>query len=157
VSKPTKVELVFTTVLGSGYFPIAPATVASAVTCVILYFTPQALMFPWYLIVIPVFFIGVWLATRAESIYGHDAGKIVIDEFIGQWITLLPLWRSPSIKSFVVAFFLFRVLDIIKPLGIRASQKAPRGWGVMVDDLLAGILGAVIVFAALRLSPTLFD
>lgn len=157
MSNPGKIELFFTTVIGSGYFPIAPATVASAVTCAILFLFPVTLMYPWYLIIIPLFFIGVILSTRAERVFGHDAGAIVIDEFVGQWITLLPLWRTPSVKGFVAAFFLFRFLDILKPLGIRSTQKAPGGWGIMVDDLLAGIVGAVILFLILHFSPTFFN
>jgi phosphatidylglycerophosphatase A len=153
LSKPTKFELAFTTVLGTGFFPIAPATAGSAATCVILWFVPQTMQYPWLLLIVPLFLLGVVLASRAEEVYGHDAGPIVIDEFVGQWITLLAV--PHTIKGYVVAFFLFRLLDIWKPLGIRASQKAPRGWGVMVDDLLAGILGVVILLFGQKVAGSL--
>lgn len=139
-------ERVIVTGLGSGYSPIAPATAGSAVFCLIFWFVPSALTWPGILLILPAFFAGVWLSSRAENEFGHDGGPIVIDELIGQWITLIAVPHTYT--GFVVGFFLFRLLDIWKPLGIRSSQKAPAGWGVMLDDLLAGILGAVILLIA---------
>ena len=79
----------------------------------------------------------------AEKDWGHDAGKIVIDEVVGMWITL---WLVPkSLMLYAIGFVLFRVFDILKPLGVRQSQKLPGGWGVMVDDLLAGVYANLIL------------
>jgi phosphatidylglycerophosphatase A len=87
--------------------------------------------------------VGIWSAGSAERDLGHDAHPIVIDEVVGQWIPLL--FTNKSISWVVVAFFLFRILDVIKPFGIRDSQKLPGGYGVVIDDLLAGLLAGVII------------
>ncbi|MFH1009867.1 MAG: phosphatidylglycerophosphatase A [bacterium] len=131
-------ETIVTTGLGTGFAPIAPATFGSALACVVLWFLPGVRFWPSLLLVVPFFFLGVWLATRGERRYGHDGKPIVIDELTGQWISLL--FAQQSLKIFLAAFLLFRLFDIWKPLGIRQSQKLPVGWGVMIDDVLAGAL-----------------
>ena len=92
-------------------------------------------------------FLGVWSATQAEKKWGHDNGKIVIDEVAGMWISLLFLPKTWVV--FLIAFFMFRAMDIIKPLGARQIQKLPGGWGVVADDVLAGIytnvLGQIVI------------
>ncbi len=93
--------------------------------------------------------LGVWSATEAERRWGHDNGKIVIDEIAGMWISLLFLPKIWAV--FLLSFLLFRAMDIVKPLGARQIQKLPGGWGVVADDVLAGIyanlLGQVAVMA----------
>ena len=86
------------------------------------------------------FLIGVWAATWIEREDGtHDPSIVNIDEIVGMWATLLFLpsgsWWLPKI----IAFFLFRLFDVIKPFPVGHSQKLPRGWGVMVDDILAAL------------------
>jgi phosphatidylglycerophosphatase A len=154
-------ETALVTLLGTGFSPIAPATVASALTCVIFWFVPRALLWPWYLLIIPSFFIGVWLSNRAIAAYEvnqdprfkklrrpnpkkDDPDRVVFDEFVGQWITLLAV--PHHVAYFVAAFVVFRIFDILKPLGISACQKATAGWGVMLDDLLAAAY-TLVVFA----------
>ncbi len=148
------------TVFGSGHSPVAPATVASAVTCALLWFLPFLLRWPLALMLIPVTYLGVRLSDRAIGAFEvisderfaslrrpdpkrEDPDQVVIDEFCGQWITLLAV--PHTLAGFAVAFVVFRVLDILKPLGISKSQNARGGWGVMIDDLLAGALGAVLL------------
>ena len=72
-----------------------------------------------------------------EEKHGNDPGIIVIDEFVGQWISLLFLPRILWI--YVAAFMLFRIFDILKPFPANDSQKLKHGWGVMIDDVIAGI------------------
>jgi phosphatidylglycerophosphatase A len=143
-------ETLVTTGLGTGFAPVAPATVGSALACIVLWFLPDARNWPWLLLAIPFFFLGVWLATRGERRYGHDGRPIVIDELLGQWITLF--FAGQSLPLFVAAFLLFRLFDIWKPFGIRQSQNLPAGWGVMIDDLLAGGL-ALLCVRLLTLTP----
>jgi phosphatidylglycerophosphatase A len=167
VSRLSWPEIAAVTVLGSGFSPIAPATVASAVTCVIFWFVPVALRWPWWLLIIPVTLVGVWLSNRAIEAFDviensrfaklrrpnpkkDDPDQVVIDEFVGQWITLLA--APHNILGFAGAFVVFRILDIVKPLGIEGSQKAKGGWGVMLDDVLAGIGGLILMFAAAKLA-----
>ena len=86
-------------------------------------------------------------AYRAEKTLGHDASPIVIDEVLGQMITL---WFVPRSWPWVLAaFFLFRLFDIWKPLGAREAQNLPGGWGIVADDVLAGIYGFVVLQGAL--------
>jgi phosphatidylglycerophosphatase A len=81
--------------------------------------------------------LAVWAAGAAERDLGHDAGPIVIDEVIGQSLALL--FAPHRIGAFVAAFFLFRLFDIWKPLGAYQAQALPGGWGVVADDVIAGV------------------
>ncbi|MBK6765969.1 MAG: phosphatidylglycerophosphatase A [bacterium] len=158
------IERVITTVVWTGYSPIAPATVASAVVCVILWFVPGAQSL-WMLLPLAVLtLIGVWLTNRFIDGYSViDPGKfaavrrknpkrddpdpVVFDELVGQWITLLA--APHTVLGFAAAFFLFRFFDIFKILGTNRLQKLPRGWGVMLDDVAAGVWAA-LALALLR-------
>jgi phosphatidylglycerophosphatase A len=94
--------------------------------------------------------LGVWAADRAERIYGEDDGRIVIDEVVGQLLTLAPLllWGGVSLAALVTAFVTFRVLDIWKPGPVGwAERHFEGGMGVMADDVLAGALGALLMGA----------
>ena len=120
-----------------GYFPVAPATVGSAVVVIAAWFLPlprgnDAI---GYLAVAALLAVGI--AHLAEGELGHDAGPIVIDELIGQWIALL--FAPHRITVFVAAFLLFRCFDIWKPLGAHQAQALPGGVGVVADDTIAGL------------------
>ena len=99
--------------------------------------------------------LGVWAANATERIYGKkDDGRIVIDEVAGQWLTLAPVvgWASDGafFPSLVTAFVLFRALDIAKPGPVRWAERSfPGGVGVMADDVVAGGIGAGVMFAGL--------
>jgi phosphatidylglycerophosphatase A len=143
-------ETILTTGFGTGFAPIASATYGSALACVVLWFLPGLLIWPGLLLIVPFALLGVWLATRGEKRWGHDASPIVIDELVGQWITLF--FVPHSIALFIAGFFLFRLFDIWKPLGIHKTQQLNGGWGVMVDDVLAGIL-SLLCLQLLTLTP----
>ena len=92
--------------------------------------------------------VGIWAAGRAERVLGgKDPGAIVIDEVAG--MTLSALLIPLTFWALAVAFLLFRVFDIVKPPPARASQHLSGGFGVMVDDLIAGLY-ALAVLALLR-------
>jgi phosphatidylglycerophosphatase A len=94
--------------------------------------------------------LGVWAADRAERIYGEDDGRIVIDEVLGQLLTLAPLlwWGSISPLGLVTGFVTFRVLDVWKPGPIGwAERRFEGGLGVIADDVVAGALGAAVLAA----------
>jgi len=130
--------------LGTGFAPLAPGTVASAVGVLtgaaLLWCSPLALLTG----VVIVAFGGVW-AVRAARIEG-DPSWVVIDEVAGQWLALLGLATVTPI-ALLVAFLLFRLLDVTKlgPIGWADRQKG--AVGVMADDLLAGALCAGILWA----------
>lgn len=136
---------------------MAPGTFGSALA-VLLYFPLAALGAPGYgLVVLALFAVGTPAAGAAERIYGRaDDGRIVIDEVVGQLITLAPLLLAPSLARsqrlalLAVGFFAFRLFDIWKPGPVRLlERRVTGGFGVMLDDVAAGALGAAVVFSVL--------
>jgi phosphatidylglycerophosphatase A len=136
---------------GAGYAPVASGTFGSAVG-VALYFPLSALHPLLYLAtVVATLFLGIWAADEFEKSYGKkDDGRIVIDEVVGQFITYLPLvvigeagiLRSPQLL--LAGFFIFRLFDIWKPGPAGwAERNIPGGAGVMLDDVVAGLFGAL--------------
>ncbi len=131
-----KLKYLLATGLGSGYIPYFPGTWGSIFALVIYIFVPLNDL-TWLIICIVTFFIGTWASTAVESDLGKDPGIVVIDEFVGQWVTLLFLPRIPLI--FITGFFLFRILDIFKPFPARKMENFKGGAGIMLDDLVSGI------------------
>jgi phosphatidylglycerophosphatase A len=141
------VALVIATVGGAGFAPIAPGTVASALTVALLWLVPFSHVGLVAFFVV-VTLLGVWAAEHAERALGtKDPGAIVIDEVAGMTLSVLVL--PLTLPVLAVAFVLFRIFDIVKPAPARQSQALPGGAGVMVDDLVAGLY-ALVVVAALR-------
>ena len=128
---------------GAGYAPVAPGTVASALTVLLLWlvpFTRAGLAVFLGAVVV----LGTWAAHHAEaSIDGKDPGAIVIDEVAGMVLSVLvfPL----TVPVLVVGFLFFRLFDIIKPFPAHASQRIGGGVGVMIDDLIAGVYALLVV------------
>lgn len=121
----------------TGYSPVAPGTAGSLIALILVLVFPQILN--WMPCLIPIlFFLGVWISTQLEKKDGKDASLITIDEWCGMWISLLfvplkPVWIP------LAAFGFFRLYDIWKPFPINKSQNLSTGWGVMIDDVIAGI------------------
>jgi len=84
-----------------------------------------------------ILFIGTWSATMVETHWGKDSSRIVIDEAAGMCISLL--FVPVTWKYLLMGLLLFRFFDIVKPLFIRKMESLPGGWGVMMDDVLAGV------------------
>jgi len=125
-----------------GYAPIAPATVGSAVVVAIAWFVPVLPLAAVLGLLAVGALIAVWSAGIAERTLGHDAHPIVIDEVIGQTIALL--FVPHTIVAFGCAFLLFRLFDIWKPLGAREVQALPGGWGIVTDDVIAGVTACAV-------------
>jgi phosphatidylglycerophosphatase A len=141
-----RVALLIATVAGVGYAPVAPGTVASALTVVVLGLVapPPG---PLLLFVIVVIVVGTWAAHDAErSLGGKDPGAIVIDEVAGMALSVLTLPLTPQVL--LAGFLLFRVFDIVKPYPANALQRLRGGLGVMLDDLVAGLYALVLLVAA---------
>lgn len=83
------------------------------------------------------FFLGVIATQKLEPIWGHDPSRIVVDELVGVWVAMLGV--PNNWQNLLLAFGLFRLFDIWKPLGIRKFEQMPGGWGVMMDDVAAGV------------------
>ncbi len=137
------IKIIVGSVLGTGYIPLAPATFASLITIpLVLWLSPYPIGYS--IAVIAFFFLGIYLANDLEKIWGKDARRITIDELVGMLTTFLLIklprvfgWR---IGVLLVGFFLFRFFDIFKLPLIKKSQGLKGGFGVMIDDLLAGLL-----------------
>ena len=129
----------------TGYAPIVPGTFGTLVgipLALILSFFP---LWESTVILIVMIAISCWIADKAEKIYGiTDPNDIVIDEILGYVVTV---WALPF--TWVVAltgFILFRVLDILKPFPIRKLESLiPGGTGIVMDDILAGVFGCIIL------------
>jgi phosphatidylglycerophosphatase A len=139
---------------GAGYLPFAPGTWASALAVVIFVLFSPVGLWRFGLTLVALFFLGVWAADGAERLFERkDDQRIVIDEVGGQLVALLPLLvlGSPrSLSALVTGFVLFRCFDIWKPGPVRwAERRFAGGVGVMMDDLVAGILSAVALGSAL--------
>lgn len=143
----------FATFAYVGYAPVAPGTFGSAAGLVVYYFVHLAGSRPLELGVIAgIFVLGIWSGTEAEHHFGGtDPGPVVIDEVMGMLITLafLPV----TLTGAIVGFFLFRVLDVIKPWPSSRMESLPGGLGVMADDGMAAIYGNVIMQVLVRVAP----
>lgn len=131
--------------LGSGAVPVAPGTFGT-LAAVIPYLWLQHLSLPMYaLMLVVTTLIGIWLCDRTSKDIGvHDHGGIVWDEFVGFWLTMT--FAPAGWWWIVIGFVLFRIFDIIKPWPIKwADQKVSGGFGIMLDDLLAGVYAAIIL------------
>jgi phosphatidylglycerophosphatase A len=136
--------------LGIGYIRKGGGTVASVMCCAVWYMTqlnathPGGFMFflP-VLITVVLTVIGIWSATVVEQHWGKDNYRVVIDEIVGMCISLL--FVPITGKSLLTGLFLFRLFDIAKPLGIRKLEQLKGGWGVMLDDILAGLYANVLL------------
>jgi phosphatidylglycerophosphatase A len=140
----------------TGHFPVAPATFASFVTLAIWILLPPLSPLLTLLIIAAITAIGIPLASRAEPIYGHDGKPIVIDEVAGVLLTVA--WMGPSVDRLhlaIAGFLVFRVLDVVKPPPAYQLQSLPRGWGVMMDDIMAAMYGNLLLRLVIRLWPTL--
>ncbi len=133
------------TFFGSGFCPIAPGTAASFLTALLYMFVIGGLSGPvQVLIIVALFLVGVPAASRYAAELGRkDPGRIVIDEACGQLVALFLAPRDPV--AVAAGFFLFRIFDIIKPYPIRKLEGFPRGWGIMADDIGAGLASAAVL------------
>jgi phosphatidylglycerophosphatase A len=96
-----------------------------------------------------VYFAGVAASTRLATRLGRkDPGAAVVDEVVGMWLALLFLPFTPA--TALAAFLLFRVLDVFKPWPARQFEALPGGWGIMTDDVMAGVYANLLLRAALR-------
>ena len=137
---------------GSGYLRPAPGTWASAIACLALWLLGnfwQPSIIAAVAIALLMLLLGSLCAQRAGKIWRqHDDGRIVIDEYLGIWISLLALpWDATAM---LLAFVFFRVFDIWKPFPVSYFDKRwANGWGVMLDDVVAGIYANISIHALL--------
>jgi phosphatidylglycerophosphatase A len=133
---------------GCGYFPKSPGTAGSlaAVAAAWLFtglgrWPPAVLAALSLALLIPAVRVSDRACRHWET---KDPQQVVIDEVLGQWLTLA---AAPGLRwrYCLIGFVAFRVFDIWKPFPVRAAERLPGGWGVVVDDLVAGLYGAVVL------------
>jgi phosphatidylglycerophosphatase A len=131
--------------LGIGYIQKGSGTVAALICCVCWYFIFRNgdNYFLQVLITVSITIIGIYSAGKVEAGWGKDSSKVVIDEVAGMCVSLLII--PVQWKYMITAFVLFRFFDIVKPLFIRRLENLPGGYGVMADDLLAGVYSNIIM------------
>jgi phosphatidylglycerophosphatase A len=150
--KPTDYLALVIATCGVGYLPLMPGTYGSLVAVGIFLGLTQVargnVLIAVVLVSIVAFtFVGIWAASRTEELSGRkDPGKVVVDEVAGQLISLFPLtlfsqWTTAAV---IISFILFRFFDIVKPYPARRFEAFKGGLGIMCDDLVAGVYGAVI-------------
>jgi phosphatidylglycerophosphatase A len=138
----------FATWFGCGYAPKAPGTVGSLAAIVIAW--PLSRLGFGRLHFLILAFALLYPAVRASSIVaaesgGKDPQVVVVDEVLGQWLTLAGAVRF-DLLTFALAFGLFRLFDIWKPPPIRLIEQVPGGAGIVLDDMMAGAYGALVLF-----------
>jgi len=150
-----RISLLISTCLGVGYFPKMPGTAGSALAAIVYLFLPAAIFATifsnlLFLLVLLILFVAlVPFVNESEKHLGHDDGKIVIDEFLGYMIATLFL--PYGFVTAITAFVFFRIFDIFKPEPVDVLQKLPDGFGVMADDLMAGIYANICGQIVIRL------
>ncbi len=145
--------LFLATGFGVGYSPIAPGTLGTLVAIPLYYFL-SAISSPLYEItLIAFFFLTVWISENAEIFFGKkDDPRIVIDEMMGFLVTML--WIPKTVRFIMIGFFLFRFFDILKPFPIRHLEKRFKGgFGVVLDDAMAGVYANIIIHLIGRIYP----
>ncbi|MDD3049630.1 MAG: phosphatidylglycerophosphatase A [Candidatus Cloacimonetes bacterium] len=149
-----KFSVILSTFFGIGFFPKAPGTFATLIALILYWFlSPMLTDLNIYAILassIVLFVFFSIVASYAERILGKDPGCIVIDEVFGYFLSVIFLPRNITIA--IAAFIIFRLLDIFKPFPINKSQELKDGWGVMVDDVIAGMFTFVIIKIVLELN-----
>jgi len=140
------------TALGAGYSPIAPGTCGTAVAVPLAWACRDLPWWQFALVAAVVTAVGIWAADRADRAWGtHDCQKIVIDEVAGYLVTMAAVDRGHW-APLALGFVAFRFYDIVKPPPVRwLDEHLPGGWGVVLDDIAAGVMGLVTMVVLDRL------
>lgn len=139
------------TFFGAGYAPVAPGTVGAIFAAFLIWLwqtlDPSLSYYGWPLLIVTILctFLGAYATDQLEAEWGKDPSKVVMDEAIGIWISIL--FIPVNLYYLLAGLILFRIFDIWKPLGIRKLESIKGGWGVMLDDVLAGVYANLILQA----------
>tara|TARA_B100000953_G_scaffold165907_1_gene136831 strand:+ start:3985 stop:4440 length:456 start_codon:yes stop_codon:yes gene_type:complete len=135
------------TVFNIGKLPLAPGTWSSLIASLTWFFlfdSVSPIILP--IITLLLFTIGIISCEKIiNDTKEKDPSRIVIDEWVGQWIafTFMPV----NISILVIGLILFRIFDIFKPFPVRSMEKLSGGWGIMMDDVIAGIMAYILLYA----------
>lgn len=136
---------------GSGLSPKAPGTAGTLLAVPIYLLIAPLPLWLYTALVLLAAVLGVWICgVASRELQVHDHPGIVWDEFVGYWITM---WALPASLLWIIAgFIVFRVFDILKPWPVRAlDREVGGGLGIMLDDILAGVMACLTLHIALWL------
>jgi phosphatidylglycerophosphatase A len=146
------VAVVVATGLGLGYSPLAPGTFGAALGVALFWLARGWPLWAQAAGAVVLFFVGVAASNRLATLLGKkDPGRAVIDEVAGMWVSLLMLplgWRTA-----LAAFVAFRITDTLKPWPARQMEGLRGGWGIMADDMMAGVYANLLVRVVLLAWP----
>ncbi len=143
LKKPSFFVKAFASGLFSGYSPVASGTVGSLVGLAI--YSIPGFEQPYYIMpaCVLIFLAGIKASDIMEAYYGHDPAEVTIDEVLGMWFTLFLLPKSIVVA--IAGFFIFRILDIVKPFPARKFDEAKGGFGIMMDDVICAFYSNLIL------------
>lgn len=151
-----KIAIFIATGFGSGYLPWAPGSWGAAAMLVCAWWLVELPLFSYLGLIFFLFVIGIGVAEIADKHFAKASGstsdndKIVIDEWVGMLITLLPLYFfEKSLLHFGMAFLFFRIFDTLKFGLAKVMDRLHNRWGVMLDDVFAGLHAGIFFFIAL--------
>ena len=130
-----------------GYSPFAPGTAGTLGAVPLFYLMSSYLSGEWYIVLlILITVLAIVVSSRAEKIYNkEDPGEVVIDEVVGYLVTMA--FVAPTALNIVLGFLLFRALDILKPFPCRRLEKMHGGYGIVLDDVAAGVWANILLVA----------
>ncbi len=133
---------------GAGYWPWGPGTAGSLVGVILAWAMAKQFDLTTGFLFLPLTIIATWPCVWASTVAAgatKDPQFIVIDEVLGQWLTLAGA-ATLNWQALAIGFVLFRIFDIVKPWPVRRFEALPKGWGIVADDLMAGVYGAIVLF-----------
>jgi len=138
----------FATWFGCGFSPQAPGTVGSLAAVLIAFPLIHLGFGRWHFLLLSL--VLLYPGIRAADVVARESGRkdpqiVVVDEVLGQWLTLAGAMRMNWL-SLLIGFGLFRLFDIWKPPPIRRIERLPGGSGIVLDDMMAGVYGALVLF-----------
>ncbi|MBQ9216384.1 MAG: phosphatidylglycerophosphatase A [Prevotella sp.] len=151
MKQPPILPTIIGTGFGAGFWPWGPGTMG-AIAATLIWFTlgyvltTNMLTIVTLSLIVLMTLLGTWATKRLQPYWGDDPSNVVIDEMVGVWIPLL-LASDPQMKVWwaLTALLLFRLFDILKPLGIKSLDNRKGAIWVMLDDILAGLYAAIIL------------
>lgn len=151
-------KLLLGTMFGAGYLTIAPGTLGSFLTLPLIYATFTFFGIEGlFLLTLLASIISMWTAPAAVKRFGSDPAQFIMDECAGQSLVFaiaVPFGVPVNLLYLFLGFLLFRLFDIIKPLGIKRAEKFRGKFGILADDLLAGLYASIGLTGLLLLIST---
>jgi len=136
---------IFATFFGAGHFPLAPGTFTSAIVMLLYKLVLYKISWPLYLLLfILLFILGILVSDiYSRMLNKEDPRSVVIDEAVGQFLALFLL--NPQWTLCLASYVLFRFFDIVKPFPIKKIETFPRGFGIMLDDIMAALYAGILI------------